>query len=151
MVTAKGHVDDKVCGLDAGADDYLTKPFKLRELAARVRAVLRRNHMRTMDIIRFQDLEVDIRRFRVTKAGQAVHLLPKELRLLEFFLRHPGVVFSHEELLASVWESDTAAQQDTVRGHIKRLRKKLDTRGRKSIIDTVHAVGYRLGAECEQA
>ncbi|MBS2009838.1 MAG: response regulator transcription factor [Cyanobacteria bacterium SZAS TMP-1] len=145
MLTAKGHVDDTEAGLDAGADDYMTKPFQLKELAARVRAVLRRNHVQTRDVVRFHDLEIDTRRYRITKDGKEVHLLPKELRLLEFFVRHPDTVFSSEDLLASVWESDTAAHNDTVRGHIKRLRQKLDTAGRGSIVDTIHGVGYKLG------
>jgi DNA-binding response OmpR family regulator len=147
MVTAKGHVDDKESGLDAGADDYMTKPFQLKELAARVRAVLRRNHGQTMDVIKFRDLEIDIHEFKVTKGGSEVHLLPKEFRLLEFFVRHPHQVFSAEEILASVWESDTEALLDTVRGHITRLRKKLDTPGSISIIATVYGVGYKLGEQ----
>jgi len=147
MLTAKGHVDDKESGLDAGADDYMTKPFQLKELAARVRAVLRRNHGQTLDVIKFRDLEIDTHEFKVTKASIEVHLLPKEFRLLEFFVRHPHQVFSAEEILASVWESDTEALLDTVRGHITRLRKKLDTAGRVSIIATVYGVGYKLGEE----
>ncbi|MBU6451196.1 MAG: response regulator transcription factor [Cyanobacteria bacterium REEB67] len=147
MLTAKGHVDDKESGLDAGADDYMTKPFQLKELAARVRAVLRRNHGQTMDVIKFRDLEIDIHEFKVTKGGTEVHLLPKEFRLLEFFVRHPHQVFSAEEILASVWESDTEALLDTVRGHITRLRKKLDTPGSMSIIATVYGVGYKLGEQ----
>ena len=147
MLTAKGHVDDKESGLDAGADDYMTKPFQLKELAARVRAVLRRNHGQTLDVIKFRDLEIDIHEFKVTKGGIEVHLLPKEFRLLEFFLRHPHQVFSAEEILASVWESDTEALLDTVRGHITRLRKKLDTPGSISIIATVYGVGYKLGEQ----
>jgi DNA-binding response OmpR family regulator len=145
MVTAKGHVDDKETGLDSGADDYLTKPFQLKELAARVRAVLRRNHGQTQDVMRFRDLEIDVNEFKVLKGGHEVHLLPKEFRLLEFFLRHPHQVFSAEDILSNVWESDTEALLDTVRGHITRVRKKLDTAGCPSIIATVYGVGYKLG------
>ena len=123
MVTAKGHVDDKETGLDSGADDYMTKPFQLKELAARVRAVLRRNHGQAQDVMRFRDLEIDVNEFKVMKGGHEVHLLPKEFRLLEFFLRHPHQVFSAEDILSSVWESDTEALLDTVRGHITRVRK----------------------------
>jgi len=145
MVTAKGHVDDKETGLDSGADDYMTKPFQLKELAARVRAVLRRNHGQAQDVMRFRDLEIDVNEFKVLKGGHEVHLLPKEFRLLEFFLRHPHQVFSAEDILSSVWESDTEALLDTVRGHVTRVRKKLDTAGTPSIIATVYGVGYKLG------
>lgn len=145
MLTAKGHVDDKETGLDAGADDYMTKPFQLKELAARVRAILRRNHEQTGAIVKFRDLEIDFKEFKVLKGGADIHLLPKEFRLFEFFLRHPHQVFSAEELLASVWEQETEALLDTVRGHITRLRKKLDSPERASIIATIHGVGYRLG------
>lgn len=145
MVTAKGHVDDKETGLDSGADDYMTKPFQLKELAARVRAVLRRNHGQAQDIMRFRDLEIDVNEFKVLKGGHEVHLLPKEFRLFEFFLRHPHQVFSAEDILSSVWESDTEALLDTVRGHITRVRKKLDTAGTPSVIATVYGVGYKLG------
>jgi len=145
IVTAKGHVDDKETGLDSGADDYMTKPFLLKELAARVRAVLRRNHGQAQDVMHFRDLEIDVNEFKVLKGGHEVHLLPKEFRLLEFFLRHPHQVFSAEDILSSVWESDTEALLDTVRGHITRVRKKLDTSGTASIIATVYGVGYKLG------
>jgi two-component system, OmpR family, response regulator QseB len=145
MLTAKGHVDDKELGLDAGADDYLTKPFQLKELAARVRAVLRRNHGQKPDVLKFRDLEIDPLEFKVLKNGVDVHLLPKEFRLLEFLLRPPHQVYSADELLSAVWESDTEAFHDTVRGHITRLRKKLDTTGMPSIIVTVYGVGYKLG------
>lgn len=147
MITARSHVDDKEVGLDAGADDYLTKPFQLKELAARVRAVLRRNHSPVSDVLKFRDLTIDPHEFRVLKGDEEVHLLPKEFRLLEFLVRHPNQVFSAEELLASVWESDTDALLDTVRGHITRLRKKLDSEGMSSIIATVYGVGYKLGPE----
>jgi DNA-binding response OmpR family regulator len=144
MLTAKTDVNDKAAGLDAGADDYLTKPFDLKELSARVRALIRRSPNLSNNVFTLRDIEVDINEFRVTKGGEEVHLLPKEFRLLEFLIRHPHHVFSAEELLASVWESDTAALLDTVRGHIKRLRKKLDTPGEPSIISTVYGIGYRI-------
>jgi len=144
MLTAKNSVEDKEAGLDAGADDYLTKPFNMKELAARVRALIRRASDHRNNMYKLRDIEIDASEFRVTKAGSEIHLLPKEFRLLEFLVRHPHQVFSAEDLLASVWESDTSALLDTVRGHIKRLRKKLDTPGETSIISTVYGIGYRI-------
>jgi DNA-binding response OmpR family regulator len=144
MLTAKNSVEDKEAGLDAGADDYLTKPFNMKELAARVRALIRRASDHPNNMYNLRDIEIDASEFRVTKAGAEIHLLPKEFRLLEFLVRHPHQVFSAEDLLASVWESDTSALLDTVRGHVKRLRKKLDTPGETSIISTVYGIGYRI-------
>lgn len=146
MLTAKDAVEAKEMGLDAGADDYLTKPFHLKELAARVRALLRRGDSLPSNIHRVRDIVIDTGKCLVTKGGETIHLLPKEYRLLEFLVRHPDHVFSAEELLASVWESDTLAFLDTVRGHIKRLRKKLDNPNQPSIISTVYGMGYKIEA-----
>lgn len=146
MLTAKNTVEDKEAGLDAGADDYLTKPFHLKELAARVRALLRRGQSQPDNNLKVKDITIDTNQCLVKKGSQVVHLLPKEYRLLEFLARHPNHVFSAEELLASVWESDTPALLDTVRGHIKRLRKKLDTPGAESIISTIYGLGYKIEA-----
>ena len=145
MLTAKTHVDDKEQGLDAGADDYLTKPFQLKELAARVRALLRRGNSQPGNLLKIRNIEIDTQEYKVLKSGKEVHLLPKEFRLFEFLVRHPHRVFSAEELLAHVWESDTEAHLDTVRGHITRLRKKLDSPETSSIISTVYGVGYKIG------
>jgi DNA-binding response OmpR family regulator len=144
MLTAKDGVEAKEAGLDAGADDYLTKPFHLKELAARVRALLRRGVTMPGNTLQLRDIVIETNECRVTKKGEEIHLLPKEYRLLEFFARHPNHVFSAEELLASVWESDTPALLDTVRGHIKRLRKKLDSPDQTSIISTVYGMGYKV-------
>lgn len=144
MVTAKNTVEDKEAGLDAGADDYITKPFALKELAARVRALLRRGQSLPSNQLHIRDIIIDPVDYTVSKAGQQIHLMPQEFRLLEFLARHPNQVFSAEELLASVWESDTPAMLDTVRGHIKRIRRKLDTPGEQSIITNVYGVGYKL-------
>ncbi|MBX9721293.1 MAG: response regulator transcription factor [Candidatus Obscuribacterales bacterium] len=144
MVTAKNTVEDKEAGLDAGADDYITKPFALKELAARVRALLRRGQSLPSNQLHIRDIVIDPVDYTVSKSGQQIHLLPQEFRLLEFLARHPNQVFSAEELLASVWESDTPAMLDTVRGHIKRIRRKLDTPGEQSIITNVYGVGYKL-------
>ncbi|MBX9688844.1 MAG: response regulator transcription factor, partial [Candidatus Obscuribacterales bacterium] len=106
LVTAKSSIEDKETGLDAGADDYITKPFALKELAARVRALLRRGQSLPSNQLTIKDIVIDPVDYTVTKAGQQIHLLPQEFRLLEFLARHPNQVFSAEDLLASVWESD---------------------------------------------
>ncbi len=147
MLTARESLMDKEVGFAAGADDYLTKPFELKELAMRVKAQLRRAETTKHTSFVIHDVEIDINEHRVTKNGDEVYLLPKEFRLLEFFVRHPNRVFSAEELISAVWESDSIAQNDSVRGHVTRLRKKLDTPGGASIILTVHGVGYRLGLD----
>ncbi len=144
MLTAKSSLDEKEEGLDAGADDYLTKPFHLRELAARVRVLLRRPPLVIYSELSVGNVVMNLSECKVTKAGREVHLLPKEYRLLEFLLRHPRQVFSSELLFNRVWESDTSACLDTVRAHIMRLRSKLDTAGKPSIIETVPRVGYRI-------
>jgi DNA-binding response OmpR family regulator len=147
MLTAKDSIDDKELGFNAGGDDYLTKPFHLKELSVRVRALLRRGINLKEEIFRFKDIEIDTTQHIVKKDNQEIHLLPKEFRLLEFLARHPHKVFSAEELLSSVWESSSEALLDTVRGHIKRLRKKLDSPGEPSIISTVYGIGYKLEAD----
>ncbi|HMO20877.1 MAG TPA: response regulator transcription factor [Candidatus Melainabacteria bacterium] len=132
----------------AGADDYLTKPFHLKELDFRVKALLRRSNVTRSNIFNIGDeIMVDADEHQVMKNGEEVHLLPKEFRLLEFLARHPNRVFSSEELLENVWESDSSYHNDTVRGHITRLRKKLDSPGKPSIISTVYGVGYKLHFE----
>lgn len=147
MLTAKDMLDDKQLAFDAGIDDYMSKPFELKELAMRINAQLRRAHLGTSRSVKIRDLEIDIEQHKVLKDGKEVHLLPKEFRLLEFLVRHPNRVLSSEDLLNSVWESDSFAHNDTVRGHINRLRKKLDSGSSPSIIATVHGVGYKLGLE----
>jgi len=147
MLTARQSLDDKAEGFEAGADDYLTKPFQLKELAMRVKALLRRSSAEHHTTLSIRNIELDIENHRVLKNGKEVHLLPKEFRLLEFLLRHPQRVFSADELLDSVWEMETNAHHDTVRGHVTRVRKKLDSEGEPSVIVTVHGVGYKLGTE----
>lgn len=147
MLTARQSLDDKAQGFESGADDYLTKPFQLKELAMRVKALLRRSSSEHHTKLSLRSIELDIENHRVLKNGKEVHLLPKEFRLLEFLLRHPQRVFSADEILDSVWEMDANAHHDTVRGHVTRLRKKLDSEGESSIIVTVHGVGYKLGIE----
>lgn len=148
IITARSSLEDKEQGFLAGADDYLTKPFHLKELEFRIKALLRRGSVTRSNIFNLgMDIIIDADEHQVIKAGEEVHLLPKEFRLLEFLARHSNRVFSSEELLENVWESDSSYHNDTVRGHITRLRKKLDSPGKPSIISTVYGVGYKLHFE----
>src|SRR5262249_28595125 len=134
-------------GLDAGADDYLTKPFHIKELAARVRALLRRPAAVTGEVMSAHGLTLDTSLRKVTKGGREIHLVPKEYQLLEFFLRHRNQLFSAEALLDRIWESGTEDSPDTVRTHIKTLRRKIDIPGLPSAIKTVHGAGYGIEAD----
>lgn len=147
MLTSRKQVNDKITGLDSGADDYLTKPFDVQEIAARVRALLRRPQAVSSNVLTARNLVLESSTFRVTRNGEDVSLLPKEFALLEFFMRHPNQVFSAEALLDRVWSSESEASPETIRTYIKRLRQKIDIKGEKnSIISTVHGVGYKLEA-----
>jgi len=143
MLTGKSEITDKETGLDAGADDYLTKPFHPRELSARVRALLRRSGELKQNILTCGDIELDPQGFKVTKGGKEITLLPKEFALLEFFLRHPNQVFSPEALLDRVWSAESEASPDTIRVHITKLRGKIETEGQPSPIKTIHRQGYK--------
>lgn len=146
MLTARKQTPDKIQALDAGADDYLTKPFDVQEVAARVRALLRRPQQVTSNVLKARNVVLETSTFRVTRDDQEVQLLPKEFALLEFLMRHPNQVFSAEALLDRVWASDSDASPETIRTYVKRLRKKIDVEGAQSIINTVHGVGYKLEA-----
>lgn len=146
MLTAKSEISDKETGLDAGADDYLTKPFHLKELSARVRALLRRQIQSTDNILKAGSITIDTLAKKVAVDGKEIHLVPKEYSLLEFFMRHPNQVFSAEALIERVWASDTLASADTIRTYIKLLRKKLGSDEHSNVIRTVHGFGYKL--EC---
>ncbi len=145
MLTARGEESDRVRGLDCGADDYIVKPFSPSELAARVRAVLRRlRPALAAETIEFADVVMDLGEFRVTRGGEAVRLAPTEFRLLRHFMEHPGRVFSREQLLDAVWGRDIYVEARTVDVHVRRLRRTLNAGGRRDIIRTVRAAGYAL-------
>lgn len=144
MLTGKDKVTDKEVGLDSGADDYLTKPFHVKELSARIRALMRRPSAVTGPTLKIADLELDPTAHRATKAGKDIELLPKEFALLEFFMRHPNQLFSPEALLDRVWHSDSESTIETVYTYIKRLRSKIDVDKKNSLIKTVYGLGYRL-------
>jgi len=146
MLTGMNTVTDKEVGLDGGADDYLTKPFSVKELSARIRALLRRSSKATSNVLTAKDLELDPTKHKVTKNGEEIHLLPREFQMLEFFMRHPEEVFSSDALLQRIWHSESEATPDAVRTCLKRLRKKIDGSDNedKSIIQTVPRIGYKL-------
>ena len=147
MLTAKGAVEDKERGLDAGADDYLTKPFDNKELAARVRALLRRPGEVASPLLSFGHISLDQSACEVRKNGVPIHVRPKVYDLLEFFMRHPGQVFSANALLERVWMDDSQASSDTVRTHIKLLRKSIKDESSPDLISTVRGKGYVLREE----
>jgi OmpR-family two-component system manganese-sensing response regulator len=144
MLTGRGSIADKTCGLDTGADDYLTKPFDTREVAARVRALLRRFGGTGTNQIVCGDLVFDLKSKTFSIAGEAVKLLPKEQALIEFLMRNPNEVFSPEALLERVWHSDSQVAIGTVYTTMKTLRKKIAEIKDSCPIETVHGLGYKL-------
>ena len=145
MLSARGEEDDRVTGLDVGADDYLVKPFSMPELFARIRALLRRTETNVLSSgIKIGELEIDTRAHRVLRADKEIHLGPTEFRLLEHFMRRPGQVFSREQLLDAVWGHDVYVEARTVDVHIGRLRKALKMTNRADPIRTVRSAGYAL-------
>lgn len=142
MLTGKDSIDDKEKALDAGADDYLTKPFNPRELAARIRALLRRPQAVISNKIEQRGLSFDPASRKVKKEGREITLQPLELALLEFFLRHPNELFSSDQLLRRVWDSEADVSLDALYACITRLRRKVDAPGQPSCIRTVHGAGY---------
>ena len=147
MLTARGEEEDRVRGLDTGADDYVTKPFSPRELVSRVNAVLRRVRPALAgEALTYADLEMDLGSHKVKRGGETVPLGPTEFRLLKHFLEHPGWVFSRERLLDAVWGHDADIEARTVDVHIRRLRKAINLSGRPDIIRTVRSAGYALDA-----
>ena len=143
MLTARGDETDRITGLDYGADDYMVKPFSIPELFARTRALLRRSSPSLLeDIIRQGDIEIDTKAFRVKCGETQVHLGPTEFRLLDHFMRHPGRVFSREQLLDAVWGRDVYVEARTVDVHIGRLRKALKKNRASDPIRTVRSAGY---------
>jgi two-component system phosphate regulon response regulator PhoB len=145
MLTARGEESDRIRGLDTGADDYLTKPFSMSELFARIRAVLRRIRPGLADDrLNHGDIVIDRVAHRVRRAGNEIHLGPTEFRLLDHLMQHPGRVFSREQLLDAVWGSDVYVEARTVDVHVGRLRKALNVEGTVNPIRTVRSAGYSL-------
>jgi DNA-binding response OmpR family regulator len=145
MLTARDAVRDRVGGLDAGADDYLTKPFEFEELLARVRALLRRHRIHKSRRIRIADMEIDTGLRRVTRSGLEVHLTPREYSLLESLASHQGQTLTREVIQELVW-FDTDSLSNTVDVHVAALRRKIDAAHPVKLIQTVPRIGYRLTA-----
>ncbi len=147
MLTARGQEQDKVTGLDAGADDYVTKPFSPRELLARINAVLRRRApQHTGEPAEIGGLRLDPATHRVSAAGRNLELGPTEFRLLHFLMTHPERVYTRAQLLDHVWGDHVFLEERTVDVHIRRLRKALEPTGHDGLIETVRGSGYRLAA-----
>ncbi len=146
MFTALDQVDDRVRGLDSGADDYLPKPFAMAELLARVRALLRRNTPGRDAVIRVGDLELDPASLAVHSAGRPIRLTAKEFALLSLLARHPGQLFSRDRLIDALWDADFDAESNIVEVYIRSVRRKVDAGRRDGLIETVRGAGYRLRA-----
>lgn len=144
MLTARGEEDDKIRGLDTGADDYVVKPYSVKELLARVRACLRKAGDQGVDILRYQDLQIDLSRHIASFADAPLDLGPLEFKILTVFAAAPTRVFSRDQLLERVWDDNLEVETRTVDVHIGRLRKHLKTAGAGDYIRTVRGVGYAL-------
>lgn len=148
MVTAKGEVFDKVLGLELGADDFMVKPFDMKELSARIKAVLRRysSHDNSGDdeVIKFDNIEISLQKYELKLAGRSVDIPPKELELLYFLASNYNRVFTRDQLLDKVWGFDYLGDSRTVDVHVKRLREKLEGVSNKWVLKTVWGVGYKF-------
>jgi two-component system, OmpR family, manganese sensing response regulator len=144
ILTGKSSVDDKTTGLDAGADDYVTKPFHPKELQSRIRALLRRPASIMGERLNLHGLTLDEPNRTVTKDGKVVDLQPLEFVLLAFFMKHCGQVYSSDDLARRVWDSDSDVSTDAIYASIRRLRKKIDTPGEPSLIVNMHGIGYKF-------
>ena len=146
MLSARGEESDRIRGLDAGADDYIVKPFSPAELIARIRAIFRRFRPALSEkILAFSDIKMDVAGHKVTRGGNEVHLSPTEFSLLRYFMEHPNRVFSREQLLDAVWGHDIYVELRTVDVHVRRLRKGLDYDGKQpDLVRTIRSAGYAL-------
>ncbi len=144
ILTARGTVDDKAQGFEAGADDYVVKPFHPKELSARVKALLRRPRTLESRVLQIRDIEFNTNTRLVMRGGMNIELTPKESALLELLMRYPDRSFSLEAILDRLWRSDTSASIDTVRTHMKTLRKKIGDTEENPVFRTKRGVGYSL-------
>ncbi len=147
FLTARASMDDKEKGFAVGADDYLTKPFDVRELLIRVRALLKRPQQITKDILKIGDMHLDTNSGVVKRGDTLVRLQPRELALLEFLMRHPDTYFTAEALMARVWDTDSEATEVALRSCITKMRRKMDVEGQQSFIETAKGLGYRINSK----
>lgn len=147
MLTARGEIEDRVKGLDTGADDYLVKPFAFEELMARIRALARRPKKSLSPVLEYDQLKLDPKEFCVTRSGKTISVSKKEFALLEYLLRHPGQVLTKDQIIAHVWDYEADILPNTVEVYIGYLRRKIDRpfKGQSKYIQTVRGFGYRLG------
>jgi len=151
LLTARDAIDDRVAGLDAGADDYLVKPFSFSELLARIRALLRRPALRTANKLATGDISMDLGARTVTRGVQEIVLTPREFAVLEYLLRHPGQALSRSQIAERVWSWEFHGETNIVDVYIGYLRRKLDEAGAPSVIETLRGYGYRLRDEARCA
>lgn len=147
LLTARDGIDDRVKGLDAGADDYLAKPFAFTELLARLRALLRRPPLQGEPILRVADLEMDVANREVCRNGKRIDLSPREFTLLEYFMRHPRQVLTRDQITEHIWNFDFYGDSNVVDVYVGYLRRKIDRGFDPQLLHTVRGVGYRLSAE----
>lgn len=144
MLTAKTQTMDKVAGLNAGADDYLTKPFEFIELISRIQALLRRSHKQTQTTIMIDNLEVDPITHLATRGGKGINLTPKEFSILEFLARHKDEVVTRTQIIEHTWDYNFDSMSNVVDVFITTLRKKIDANQKKKLIHTIHGIGYKI-------
>jgi DNA-binding response OmpR family regulator len=145
MLTALADTESKVAGLDAGADDYLTKPFEFEELVARVRSLMRRGQPVESGLLKYGDLEFDLNQRRITRGGKPIRLSGKETALLEFFMRNPERVIARQTLVEKIWDTSYQPASNAIDVHVSSLRKKIDRDFEEAFIHTVVGAGYRFG------
>lgn len=150
LLTARDGVGDKIAGLDAGADDYIVKPFAFPELLARIRALMRRPPRREESVLSFADLEMDLGRHEVRRAGRSIDLSPKEFMLLEVLLRHPQQVLTRVQIMEYVWNFDFSSETNVIDVYIGYLRRKIDRGFDKKLIRTVRGLGYLLDSSDDE-
>ena len=145
MLTARDRVEDRIEGLDSGADDYLVKPFEFSELLARIRALLRRRKTTEQTKLKIGDLVLDPASHQVKRGGEVIYLNPKEYSLLDYFMRYPNLVLTREQLLEHIWGPDFSPKGNYLDVHIRYLRRKIDAKShKKKLIHTVRGVGYKI-------